>query len=108
MAEPILTLELFDTNIISIESIIDSSGKEYTEVPYLAQSTVFEEVENTAANDPELHQYNAQTPFLLKLKKVPRRFVTRFKTDNTLELQFGAGISDKSDENIIPNPDNIG
>ena len=103
-----LTLELFDTNIISVESIIDSSGKEYTEVPYLAQSTVFEEVENTAANDPELHQYNAQTPFLLKLKKVPRRFTTRVKKDNKIELQFGSGVSDKADEQIIPNPDNIG
>ncbi len=103
-----LTLELFDTNIISIESIIDSSGKKYHEVPYLAQSTIFEEVDNTAANDPELHQYNHQTPHLLKLKKVPKRFTTRVKKDNKLELQFGSGVSDKADEQIIPNPDNIG
>jgi len=52
--------------------------------------------------------FNGQTPYLLKVKKVPRRFITRFKTDNTLELQFGAGVSDKADEDIIPNPDNIG
>jgi hypothetical protein len=42
------------------------------------------------------------------MKKAPRRYVSRFKEDNTLELQFGAGISDKADEEIIPNPDNIG
>ena len=102
------TLTLFDTNIISIESIIDSEGNQYYEVPYLAQDTIFEEVTNTGANDPLLNQYSNETPYLLKIKKVPRRFVTRFKTDNTLELQFGAGISDKADEQIIPNPDNIG
>ena len=103
-----LTLELFDTNIISIESIVDSAGKIYYEVPYIAQDTIFEEVENMGTNDPELQQYNNQTPFLLKLKKVPRRFATRVKKDNKLEIQFGAGISDKADEQIIPNPDNIG
>tara|TARA_A100001201_G_scaffold141034_2_gene135482 strand:- start:1950 stop:3842 length:1893 start_codon:yes stop_codon:yes gene_type:complete len=103
-----LTLDLFDSNIISIESIKDSDGNEYYEVPYLAQDTIFEEVENTAANDPELQQYNQQTPFLLKLKRVPRRFTTRIKQDNKIEIQFGAGTSDKADEEIIPNPDNIG
>ena len=107
-AERFKTLTLFDSNVISIESIIDGEGNEYTEVPYLAQDTVFEEVENTAANDGELFGYNHQTPNLLKLKKVQRRFVTRLKQNNTLEIQFGAGISDKSDEQIIPNPDNIG
>ncbi len=106
--EKFKTLELFDNNIISIESIIDDEGNNWYEVPYLAQDTIFEEIENTGANDPELNQYNHQTPFLLKLKKSTRRFVSRFKTNNQLEIQFGAGISDKSDEEIIPNPDNIG
>jgi hypothetical protein len=102
------TFTLFDTNIISIESITDSEGNEWYEVPYLAQDTIFEEVTNNAANDPTLHQYNGETPYLLKLKYVPRRFVSRIKTDNRMEIQFGAGISDKADEQIIPNPDNIG
>jgi len=106
--EQFKTITLYDTNIISIESVVDLEGNEYSEVPYLAQDTMFEPIENTAANDPDLHQYNQATPYLLKLKKVPRRFISRFKTDNTLEIQFGAGISDKADEDIIPNPDNIG
>ena len=106
--EQFKTITLYDTNIISIESVVDLEGNEYSEVPYLAQDTMFEPIENTAANDPELYAYNNQTPYLLKLKKVPRRFISRFKTDNTLEIQFGAGISDKADEDIIPNPDNIG
>ncbi len=101
------TLTIFDTDIISIESITDSDGNEYHEVPYLAQDTIFEEVSNNGANDPDLKGFNNQTPFLLKLKQVPRRFVSRFKANNQLEIQFGAGSSDKADEQIIPNPDNI-
>jgi hypothetical protein len=106
--EQFRTMTIYDQNIISIEKIEDADGNIYTEVPYLAQDTVFEDIENTAANDPELYGFNQQTPYLLKLKKVPRRFISRFKTDNTLEIQFGAGTSDKSDEEIIPNPDNVG
>ena len=45
---------------------------------------------------------------MLKTKRVSKRFITRVKTDSSLDIQFGAGISDKSDEEIIPNPDNIG
>ena len=107
-AERFKTLTLFDTNVISIESIVDSEGNNWTEVPYLAQDTVFEEIENTAANDPELYGFNQQTPYLLKVKRTPRRFISRFKTNNQLEIQFGSGVSDKADEDIIPNPDNIG
>jgi len=106
--EQFKTLTLFDSNVISIESVIDSEGNEYYEVPYLAQDTIFEEIENTGANDSELQQYNQQTPYLLKLKRSSRRFISRFKTNNELEIQFGAGTSDKADEEIIPNPDNIG
>ena len=107
-AEQFKTLTMFDSNIISIESVVDSEGNNWSEVPYLAQDTIFEEIENTGANDPELNQYNQQTPYLLKLKRSSRRFVSRFKTNNELEIQFGAGTSDKADEEIIPNPDNIG
>ena len=107
-AEQFKTLTMFDSNIISIESVVDSEGNNWSEVPYLAQDTIFEEIENTGANDSELSQYNQQTPYLLKLKRSSRRFVSRFKTNNELEIQFGAGTSDKADEEIIPNPDNIG
>ena len=107
-AQQFLTFTLFDQNIISIESMIDSEGNDWNEVPYLAQDTIFESESNNAAKDPDLHGYNAQTPYLLKIKKVPKRFITRFKEDNSLQIQFGAGISNKADEEIIPNPDNIG
>tara|TARA_R110001583_G_scaffold53918_8_gene165830 strand:+ start:420 stop:2312 length:1893 start_codon:yes stop_codon:yes gene_type:complete len=106
--EQYLSLNMFDSNIIAIEKIEDSDGNIYYEVPYLAQDTIFDEVKNTAANDPNLYGFNQQTPYLLKIKKVPRRFATRFRSEGELEIQFGAGISDKADVEIIPNPDNIG
>lgn len=106
--EKFLTLSIKDADIISIESIVDSNGNSYTEVPYLAQETVFEETLNISSNDPLLSQYNDEVPFLLKTKKVPKRFISRFKANNNLEIQFGSGISSSPDEEIIPNPDNVG
>jgi hypothetical protein len=102
------TIDILDTNIIEIVNVVDSDNNKWYEVPYLAQDTIFEPTANTAQNDPTLSQYNETVPYLLKLKKVPRRFVSRFKTNNTLELQFGPGISSGADEEIIPNSDNIG
>jgi hypothetical protein len=74
----------------------------------LAQSTIFEAVRNNEINDPSLSQYQDSVPYLLRLKKVPRRFVSRFTDADTLELEFGAGTLDIPDEEVIPNPDNIG
>jgi hypothetical protein len=107
-AERFKTLSLDDDKIIGIQSIIDSDGNEYTEVPYLAQETVFEEVPNTEVNDPSLNQYNGQVPFLLRTKKVSKRFVTRFLSNQKLVIYFGAGATSGDDTTIIPNPDNIG
>ena len=107
-AEKFKTLSLFDTNIISIESITDSDGNEYHEVPYLAQDTIFEPISNTAANDPVLYQYNNETPYLLKLKKVQRRFATRFTSDTNIQIQFGAGNVNDVDEAITPDSNNVG
>ena len=102
------SLTLPETNIIQILDVVDSNGNKWYEVPYLAQSTVFEAVQNNELNDPFLSQYSNTTPYLLKLLKVSRRFVTRFGTDGTLTLEFGSGITSNPDEEIIPNSDNVG
>ena len=102
------TVDITDNNIIEIVSAVDSDNNKWYEVPYLAQDTIFEPTTNIAQNDPNLSQYNETVPYLLKLKKVPRRFITRFKANNQLQLQFGPGVSSEADEEIIPNSDNIG
>jgi len=106
--EKFLSVNLIDVNIIGIEGITDSDDNIWYEVPYLAQDTIFEEVSNNEANDPTLSQYNNEVPYLLRLKRVPRRFVTRLKSDGSLDIQFGSGTNEKADEEIIPNPDNVG
>ena len=102
------TVVLNDSSILGIVSVTDTDNNIWYEVPYLAQDTIFESTANIASNNQDLSQYNDTTPYLLKLKKVPRRFVSRFKANNSLELQFGPGVSSGADEEIIPNSDNIG
>ena len=108
------TAKEFDKIVLSKEkvteivSVNDSNGNKYYEVPFLAQDTIFESEQNTALNDPDLGEFESDTPYLLKLIKTSRRFTTMVRDDNKIELRFGAGISDNADEEIIPNPDNVG
>jgi hypothetical protein len=107
-AKPYDKIVLPDINVIEIISVEESDGDNWYEVPYLAQDTIFESVPNLLENDPELSPYRSSAPSLLKLRKTAKRFVTRLRSDNRLELQFGAGISDNNDEEVVPNPDNVG
>jgi hypothetical protein len=102
------TVEINSSNIVGILDIVDSNGNIWYEVDYLAQDTVFDSIKNTNVNDPNLSQYQGDTPFLLQLKQVQRRFTTRFLDNTTLQLQFGAGTSADTDEEILPNSDNVG
>lgn len=105
------TITINAPNIIGILDIVDSDGNEWTEVPYLAQETVFEPIKNKNpfGPDPNTQSDINEVPYLLRLKKVPRRFVSRFKSKTQLDIQFGAGTNQNNiDEVIIPNPDNVG
>ena len=42
------------------------------------------------------------------LKKVQRRFATRFTSATNLQIQFGAGNPNDVDETVTPNPNNVG
>ena len=99
---------LSSDKVTSIIEVTDSQDNKYYEVPFLAQDTVFEDEENSTLNDPELAEFKNDTPYLLKLIKTSRRFTTRVRDDNKMELRFGSGVSDNADEEIIPNPDNVG
>jgi hypothetical protein len=102
------TVEISSPNIVGILDIVDSDGNTWYEVDYLAQDTVFDSIKNTNVNDPNLSQYEGDTPYLLQLKAVQRRFTTRFLNSTTLQLQFGAGTSADTDEEVLPNSDNVG
>lgn len=95
-----------DEDIIDIISIYDSDGNQWHEVPYLAQDTVLDSVSTELSSDYSTFKYTV--PFLLRFKKVAKRFTRRVRSDNRTEIQFGAGTSAYTDEILVPNPDNIG
>jgi hypothetical protein len=96
------TSNIIDTNILQILNITGSGGSSdiWYEVPYLAQSSIFKKIANpTYSTD--------QVPYLLQLQRVPKRFVSRILSDNTLQLEFGAGLTTNKDSEIIPTANNI-
>jgi hypothetical protein len=100
-----VTINIQANNIIKILDITDSDGNIWYEVDHLAQEMVFDSIKNTNINDPNKID---DTPFLLKLKKVARRFATRFTSLSNLQIQFGAGSPSDTTEEITPNPNNVG
>jgi hypothetical protein len=100
------TLNINSSNIIGILDVFDSSGNEWYEVLNLAQDCVFTTQVNASYNDPNAVQDDA--PNLLGLKQTQRRFTSRFLSSTTLQLGFGAGTVTDNDENLIPNPNNVG
>ena len=97
-----------EDNVLEILSVESDTGYSWSQVDYLAQDTVFEDIANVPFNDPELSEFRSTVPYILKLKRTPRRYVARVRGDLRTELQFGAGISSDADEEIIPNPRNVG
>jgi hypothetical protein len=100
------TVTINDTNIIEISSLMEGSNK-YYEVPYLAQESIFVEKPNTESNS-DLSTYSSTVPYILEVQKVPRRFSVKVNSDNTIDLQFGAGKSITGDETLLPNTKNVG
>ena len=101
------TVVLNANNIAHIVDIFDENGNQYYEVDHLAQDLVFDGIKNTNVNDPNNSQ-NSDTPYILKTKQVQRRFATRFLSENQLQIQFGSGNPEVNDEDITPNPTNVG
>jgi len=106
--------KIYDKIVLPFEDIIevidchDEQGNRWYEVDYLAQEMVQESIRNIPTTDPDLSSFASSAPYILKLRRTAKRFVTRFRADRRLELQFGAGISEEHDRDLIPNPENVG
>jgi hypothetical protein len=95
------SVELNEPNFLQILQISGSDASNWYEVPYLAQSNIVNRTTNTGANATKV-------PYLVSLLETPNRYVTRIKTDDIVELQFGSGMyTQDADDIIIPNPDTI-
>jgi hypothetical protein len=102
------TVEINTPRIVGILDVFDTDSNEWYEVDYLAQECIYNSIKNTNPNDPTLSQYKGDTPYLLQLEQVQRRFISRFINSGSLQLQFGAGTATDTDETIIPNSNNVG
>ena len=102
---PFQTINLNTTNFLKILDITDSDGNLWYEVDHLGQEMAFDSIKNTNINDPNKMD---NTPYLLKLKKVARRFATRIIAKDNIQIQFGVGSPDSTTEEITPNSNNVG
>ena len=101
------TIEINANNVGGIIDIFDSDGNQYYEVDYLGQDLVYDSIKNTNTNDPNNYQ-NGDAPYILRTKSTNKRFTTRLLNETTLQIQFGSGNALQIDEQITPNPDNVG
>jgi hypothetical protein len=97
-----------DKSLIEFLYAMDKEGNRWDYVPFLAQDTVYEAVPNIPRNDKNMSFYRNETPYLLKLKKLSRKFTVRYGSDGRHEIMFGPGVSNVTDEEFIPNPDLVG
>ena len=109
-AEKYKRVVLKNSPVLEIISVTDSDGNSWYEVPFLAQDTVYADFQNTENNSPDLVEGRNFAPFLLKLVKTSKRFKTYIRPDGKTEMRFGSGVAAGagSDEEIIPNPSNVG
>ena len=103
-AEKFTTITIEDANIVGILDITDNSEdelKEWYEVPFLGQDSVFVPQTNISSDVDRV-------PNTILLQKVPKRFITRFNSKGQLIVQFGAGTVQGDDNTFTPDPTNVG
>lgn len=102
-AQPFSTVVIEDVNIVGILDIVDEngSGDKWYEVPFLGQETVFIQEANANADRNVVRNR-------LTLRKVPKRFVTRYNSAGNLIVQFGSGINPDEDTTFTPQMNNVG
>ena len=105
LPEPFVTVNLTANNFLQILDVTDSDGNKWYEVDHLGLEMALDGIKNTNINDPNA---GTDAAYLLRLKKVQRRFATRVISPSTIQLQFGAGSPDNVDEEITPNANNVG
>jgi hypothetical protein len=103
--EQFATINLTSNNFLQILDVTDSDGNKWYEVDHLGQEMVLDSIKNTNINDPNA---GTDAAYLLRLKKIQRRFATRIISPDTIQLQFGVGSPNNIDEEISPNANNVG
>lgn len=92
-------LDLETANISEIVKVTDSDGREFIEVPYLSQNTVYMQISNQS-------ETRDATPYILKARPAPRRFIVDY-TNGETSLQFGFGTEENTTTNVIADPSEV-
>lgn len=92
--------QLNGSNINEIISVVDSEGKEYYEVDYLAQDVVYRSLLNTDSD------YKTETTAVLRPFAVPRRFMVE-QVQGDMVLQFGFGSEDNTAADTLIDPSKV-
>jgi hypothetical protein len=95
-AQRFATKQIEDDNVVAVLSVVDNSNNKWYEVDYLAQDVIMDDLE-LADNSEDGMMPSAG----LRLRKVPRRFITRINRDLKTELIFGSGVTNDSDEDVL-------
>ena len=95
-----LKITLPETNINEVMSVSASDGSEYFEVDNLARDTIFVGDVNTSSSSGDVG-------FIMRLKRVPKRYVVERDPTGLTSIRFGPGVLMESDADIIPNPNDF-
>lgn len=90
------TVTILDDNVIGIVSAVDSNNNRWYEVDYLAQDVIMDDVD--FAQNQEV---GTSPTYKLRLRKVPRRFVTRLNRESKIDLLFGSGETNAAELDLI-------
>tara|TARA_R110000796_G_scaffold67777_9_gene155626 strand:+ start:1311 stop:3104 length:1794 start_codon:yes stop_codon:yes gene_type:complete len=93
-------IQLSRKNITEVISIKDSQGHEYYEVEHLSQDVVYLESTNYETS-------REAVPYIMKVKPVPRRFITENDTNGNTFVQFGYGSEENITGDLIVDPADV-
>lgn len=89
-----------DPDVLEVMSVTSSDGYVWYEVDYLAQ-------ENQMVGLMNDQSTSGAVPYILTLRRAPRRYVLERDTSGQCALRFGSGILTQSDSEFIPNPEDF-
>ena len=95
-----LQVKLSRPNVTDILSVRDAQGNEYYQVDYLSQDVVMQEIKNVSSD-------RIDTPYTMRLRPVPRRFIVNHNVFRETTLQFGYGSADNLTGDVIADPADV-
>jgi len=97
--EKFLKLEIPDTNVVEIISVVDLEGNEYYQVDNLTQDIIYKTFANDGENSDTVKEY-------LRPISAPRRFTFEYDGENYF-LQFGHGSEETIEINQVADPSDV-